>query len=49
MYEIKVNGLLMGTKPTLNGALALVTKRYHNKENVTVEKRGAIVWTSNGR
>lgn len=48
MYEVKVNGLLMDTKPTLNGALAIVTKRFHGRDNVTVEKRGAILWTSNG-
>lgn len=46
MYEIKVNGLLMDYKPTMKGALALVTVKFHTRENVTIEKKGAIVWTS---
>lgn len=46
-YEIKVNGLLMGSKPTMRGALALVTLKYHGKENVTIERRGEVLWNSN--
>lgn len=45
-YEIKVNGLKMGAAPTFKGALALVTKRYHLKEGVTVERGGIVLWTS---
>lgn len=45
-YEIKVNGLLMDFKSTMKGALALVTVKFHTCGNVTIERRGAIIWTS---
>lgn len=45
-YTVKVNGLAMGTAPTFTGALAVVTKRFHNVVNVTIERRGELVWKS---
>lgn len=49
MYEIKVNGLFMDSKLTFKGALALVTVKFHTRDNVTIEKRGAIQWASGGK
>lgn len=46
MYEIRVSGLLMATKPTRKGALALVTERYHGREHVEIIHKGEIIWTS---
>ena len=44
MYEVKVNGLLMDTKPTYKGALALAASRFWGRPSVTVERKGVVLW-----
>lgn len=45
-YEIKVNGLFMDSAPTMKGALAIVSRRFHMRPGVTIEARGVVVWKS---
>lgn len=47
-YSIRVNGLLMTTKPTYKAALELVNTKFHDRKDVEVLRNGAIVWTSKG-
>lgn len=43
-YQIFVNSLPMDSSPTLKGALATITKRWHTVADVKVEKNGVVVW-----
>lgn len=46
MYEVKLSTspIAYARKLTLNGALAFITKRYHGRLDVRVEKNGVVVW-----
>jgi hypothetical protein len=44
MYFVKLAGVLADRHLTLKGALAAVTRRFHGRSDVWVEKNGVIIW-----
>jgi hypothetical protein len=45
-YEIFVNGIYADSKPTCNGALALVALRFFGNPRVEIIRHGSVVWRS---